>query len=106
MEIKVLSREESAILWENEKQKKMNLTEEEIKIFMEKEKEERKNWTDDQIVEEAKFILSLPDTTYLTIDPNSSYVDGFLYWLRTKEARAVWNENPYILNLEKYYSQK
>jgi hypothetical protein len=81
------------------------LTPEESEMFWEKEKAERRNWTDEQIVADAKIMLSLPDAGNTKWLLPKEY-DGFLYWLTTKEAKALWMEDPFTLTLAKYYSQK
>ena len=80
MQIKILTKEESIEYWENEKA-------------------ERREWTTEQIIEDAKFGLSLPGTKYIL---QHQYED-FYKWLETDEAREQWNELPKTQHLAKYY---
>jgi hypothetical protein len=75
------------------------LTKEESIEYWEKEKAERREWTTEQIIEDAKFGLSLPGTKYIL---QHQYED-FYKWLETDEAREQWNELPKTQHLAKYY---
>jgi hypothetical protein len=82
MNIRVLTKEESIELWE-------------------KEKSERSEWTTEQIIEDAKFGLSLPGTKYIL----QHQYEAFFKWLESEEAREQWNELPRTEHLAKYYSE-
>ena len=82
MNIRVLTAEESIELWE-------------------KEKSERREWTTEQIIEDAKFGLSLPGTKYIL----TNQYEAFFKWLESEEAREQWNELPRTEHLAKYYSE-
>jgi hypothetical protein len=80
MNIRVLTKEESIELWE-------------------KEKEERSQWTTEQIIEDAKFGLSLPGTKYIL----TNQYEAFYKWLETNEAREQWNILPRTQHLARHY---
>ena len=80
MNIKILTKEESIEYWE-------------------REKSERSQWTTEQIIEDAKFGLSLPGTKYIL--PHQ--YEDFYKWLETDEAREQWNELPRTQHLAKHY---
>lgn len=82
MNLRVLTSEESLELWN-------------------KEKEERQQWTTEQIIEDAKFGLSLPGTKWIL----TSEYDSFFKWLESEEAREQWNILPRTQHLVKYYSE-
>ena len=82
MNIRVLTAEESMELWN-------------------KEKAERSEWTTEQIIEDAKFGLSLPGTKYIL----TNQYEAFYKWLESDEAREQWNELPRTQHLAKYYSE-
>jgi hypothetical protein len=75
------------------------LTKEESIQFLEKENQERREWSTEQIIEDAKFGLSLPGTKYIL---QHQYED-FYKWLETDEAREQWNEIHRTEHLAKYY---
>jgi hypothetical protein len=77
------------------------LTKEESIQFLQKENQERREWSTEQIIEDAKFGLSLPGTKYIL---QHQYED-FYKWLETDEAREQWNELPKTEHLAKYYSE-
>ena len=83
MNLRVLTKEESIELWE-------------------KEKEERSLWTTEQIIEDAKFGLSLSGTKYIL----QHQYEAFYKWLETNEAREQWNILPRTLHLVKYYHER
>lgn len=83
MNIKILTAEESLELWN-------------------KEKEERSHWTTEQIIEDAKFGLSLPGTKYIL----THQYEAFYEWLTTDEAREQWNILPRTQHLAKYYAER
>lgn len=80
MQIKILTKEESIEYWE-------------------REKSERQEWTTEQIIQDAKFGLSLPGTKYIL--PHQ--YEDFYKWLETDEAREEWNTLPRTEHLAKYY---
>jgi len=80
MNLRVLTKEESIELWE-------------------KEKEERSQWTTEQIIEDAKFGLSLPGTKWIL----TNQYEAFFKWLETNEAREQWNILPRTEHLAQYY---
>jgi hypothetical protein len=82
MQLRILTKEESIELWE-------------------KEKSERREWTTEQIIEDAKFGLSLPGTKYIL----THQYEAFYKWLESEEAREQWNELPRTEHLAKYYSE-
>ncbi len=82
MNIRVLTKEESIELWE-------------------KEKAERMLWTTEQIIEDAKFGLSLPGTKWIL----TYQYEAFYKWLEGDEAREQWNILPRTEHLAKYYSE-
>ena len=75
------------------------LTAEQSMELWEKEKNERQQWTTEQIIEDAKFGLSLPGTKYIL--PNQ--YEDFYKWLEGDEAREQWNILPRTEHLAKYY---
>lgn len=79
------------------------LTEEESAKERLKEVAMRRLWSREQIVAEARLMLGLPsmgNTKWITSDKYES----FYKWLESNEAREVWMNTPYILDLAKYYS--
>lgn len=69
-----------------------------------KELELKRLWSREQIVADAKLFRSIPDmgnTKYIVGEENWN---GFFKWLESNEARDVWNETPYTLELAKYYT--
>ena len=83
MNIRVLTKEESIELWENEKR-------------------DRRCWTLEQIIEDAKFGLSLPGTKYIL----EHQYDDFFEWIKTDEAIEQWNILPRTQHLTKYYNER
>lgn len=83
MNIKILTKEESIEYWEREKL-------------------ERSQWTTEQIIEDAKFGLSLPGTKWIL----THQYEAFYKWLETDEAREQWNIIPRTQHLCRYYSYK
>lgn len=82
MKITILTAEQSMELWE-------------------KEKQERSLWTTEQIIEDAKFGLSLPGTKWIL----THQYESFYKWLEGDEAREQWNILPRTQHLAKYYSE-
>ena len=79
------------------------LTSEESAQMRLKELETKKLWNIEQIIEDAKLFRSMPDmgnTKYIVGEKNWNV---FFKWLETNEAKKVWNETPYTLQLAKYY---
>jgi hypothetical protein len=79
------------------------LTAEESMEMRQKELEMKRLWSREQIVADAKLMMGMPDMG------NTKWVlsedrEGFYKWLESNEAREVWNETPYILELAKYYT--
>ena len=61
-------------------------------------------WTLDQIIQDAKFMMGMPDmgnTKYIL----SKDYDAFYEWIKTEEAIEQWNELPMTQHLAKYYSE-
>jgi hypothetical protein len=82
------------------------LTEEESAQMRQKELELRRLWSREQIVDDAKLFRAMPDmgnTKYIVGEDNWN---GFFKRLESNEARDVWNETPYTLQLAKYYTNK
>jgi hypothetical protein len=82
------------------------LTEEESVQMRLKELEMKRLWSREQIIADAKLFRSMPDmgnTKYIVGEENWQ---GFFKWLESNEAREVWNETPYTLELAKYYINK
>lgn len=77
------------------------LTAEESQQLWEKEKQERSQWTTEQIIEDAKWGLSLPGTKWIL----TNQYEDFYKWLTTDEAREQWNILPRTQHLAKYYSE-
>ena len=77
------------------------LTAEESQQLWEKEKQERSQWTTEQIIEDAKWGLSLPGTKWIL----TNQYEDFYKWLETDEAREQWNIIPRTQHLAKYYSE-
>lgn len=78
------------------------LTKEESIEYWEREKAERSLWTTEQIIEDAKFGLSLPGTKWIL----TNQYEAFFKWLETDEAREQWNELPRTQHLTKYYNER
>jgi hypothetical protein len=79
------------------------LTEEESAQMRLKELEMKRLWSREQIVADAKLMMGMPDMG------NTKWVlsedrEDFYKWLESNEARDIWNETPYTLELAKYYS--
>lgn len=79
------------------------LTEEESAQMRLKELEMKRLWSREQIVADAKLMMGMPDMG------NTKWVlqkdrESFYKWLESNEARDIWNETPYTLELAKYYT--
>jgi len=82
------------------------LTKEESLELHKQEREKRLPFTAEQIIEEGKFMRSLPDmgnTKYITGEDNWN---KFFEWLSTSEAREQWNLYTSVLALARYYAWK
>jgi len=83
MKLTILTKEESIELWE-------------------REKSDRRCWTTEQIIEDAKFGLSLPGTKYIL----TNQYEAFYKWLETNEAREQWNILPRTQHLARHFLWK
>ena len=81
------------------------LTAEESLEYWNKEKEERRKWTIDEILQDAKFMMGMPDmgnTKYIL----STEYEEFYEWIKTEEAMEQWNELPMTQHLAKVFADK
>lgn len=81
------------------------LTAEESLEFWNKEKEERRKWTMDEILQDAKFMMGMPDMGNTKFVLARDYED-FYKWIETPEAQKEWNELPMVQHLAKIYAEK
>jgi len=81
------------------------LTAEESLEYWNKEKEERRKWTEEQILQDAKFMMGMPDMGNTKFVLAKDY-EAFYEWIQTEEAQKEWNELPMVQHLAKIYSEK
>jgi len=81
------------------------LTAEESLEFWNKEKEERRKWTMEEILQDAKFMMGMPDMGNTKFVLARDYED-FYKWIETPEAMEQWYELPMVQHLAKTYAEK
>ena len=81
------------------------LTAEESLEYWNKEKQERRKWTMEEILNDARFMMNMPDmgnTKWVL----SADIDNFYKWIETEEGKEAWNELPMTQHLAKTYAEK